>query len=139
MFPSVLPKFFFCAHELFSHCGDDFVFALETGFELLNSLRPQISFARTGRAVKSRRSILKEGFLPLVKQRGVDLVLVADGRDRLAFNQVEFEQPDFLLCGVWAARAGGLVVFRIQGRIGCPAIAYLSVSNRTFRRERDTN
>ena len=137
MFPSVLPKFFFCAHELFSHCGDDFVFALQTGFELLNSLRPQISFARTGRAVESRRSILKEGFLPLVKQRGVDLVLVADGRDRLAFNQVEFEQPDFLLSGVLAARAGGLVVFRIHGRIGCPTIAYLSMSNRTFRRGRD--
>jgi hypothetical protein len=50
---------------------------------------------------------------------------------------VEFEQPDFLLGGVVAARAGGLVVFWIHGRVGCPAIAYLSVSTRTFRRERD--
>jgi hypothetical protein len=51
---------------------------------------------------------------------------------------VEFEQPDFLLGGVVSARAGGLVVFRIHGRVGCPAIAYLSVSTRTFRRERDS-
>jgi type I restriction enzyme M protein len=36
-----------------------------------------------------------------------------------------------------AARAGGLVVFRIHGRVGGPAIAYLSVSIRTFRRGRD--
>jgi hypothetical protein len=51
---------------------------------------------------------------------------------------VEFEQPDFLLGGVLAARAGGLVVFRIHGRVGCPAIAYLTVSIRTFRRGRDS-
>jgi hypothetical protein len=55
-----------------------------------------------------------------VKQRGVDLVLVADGRDRLAVNQMEFEQPDFLLGGILAARAGGLVVFRIHGLVRLP-------------------
>lgn len=44
--------------------------------------------ARTGRAVKSCRSVLKEGFLPLIKQCGMELMLVADDRDRLVFNKV---------------------------------------------------
>lgn len=123
MFPSVFPKFFFCSHELFGHRSDDFVFALEAGFELLNLVGAQINSARAGRAVESRRSVLKEGFLPAVKQRGVDLVLVANGRYRLAVNQVKFEQPDLLLGGVLAGRVGGLVVFGIHSRFGCPAIA----------------
>jgi|GEM_PF-2345953 len=103
--------------------GDDLVFALEPGLELLKLPAPQITSARTGRAVKRRRSVLKEGFLPAVKQRGVDLVLIADRRDRPTLNQVEFEQPDFLLGGVLAAEAGGFVVFRVYGRVGGPAIA----------------
>jgi hypothetical protein len=53
----------------------------------------------------------------------VYLVLAADGRNRLAVNQMKFEQPDFLLGGVLAGRAGGLVVFWIYGRVCCPAIA----------------
>jgi hypothetical protein len=53
----------------------------------------------------------------------VNLVLVAAGRDRLAVNQMKFEQPYFLLGEVLATRAGGLVVFWIQGRVCCPAIA----------------
>jgi len=96
MFPSVLPKFFFCAHEFFGDGSDDFVFALEACFQMLDLLHPQINSARTGRAIKSRRSVLKECFLPAVEERGMYLMEVADGRDRLAFNQMEFEQSDFL-------------------------------------------
>ena len=46
-------------------------FALEAGFGLLNFLGPQISSATAGRAVKSRRSVLKEGFLPAVNSVGL--------------------------------------------------------------------
>lgn len=119
---------------LFGHRGDEFVFALETGFELLNLLCLQFSSTGAGRAIKSRRSVLKESLLPLLEECGMDLVLVAYGRDRLAINQMEFEQPDFLLGGTLAARVGGLVFFWIHGRVNCPAIACLIVSIRTFRR-----
>lgn len=88
MFALVLPKFFFCSHKLFGDRSDDFVFALKACFKLLDFLRPQIHSARTGRAVKSCRSVLKEGFLPLIKQCGMELMLVADDRDRLVFNKV---------------------------------------------------
>ncbi len=77
-----------CSTRFLSHRGDDLILALEFIFQLLNSLPPTLTSARTGSALKSRRSVFKEGFLPLVKQRGVDAVLFADCRDRLALQQV---------------------------------------------------
>ena len=58
----------------------------------------------------------------------------AGGRDRLPFHEIKAQQPAFLLGAILAAEAGvGLVVFRIHGGVGCLAIAYMIVSNRTFR------
>ncbi len=68
MFALALPKFFFCSHKLFGDRSDDFVFALKACFKLLDFLRPQIHSARTGRAVKSCRSLLKEGFFATDKK-----------------------------------------------------------------------
>lgn len=117
MFPLVLPKFFFCTHKFFGNCGDHFVFAFEAGLELFYFLGAQINSARAGRAVKCCRSVLKEGFLPRVEERGMDLVLVADGRDGTPLDKVEFEQADFLLCGILAADTIGFVFVGIHGRI----------------------
>jgi hypothetical protein len=46
---------------------------------------------------KGRRSILKEGFLPLIKLRRVDLMPLADLRDGLALQQMLPQNFDFFL------------------------------------------
>lgn len=67
----------------------------------------QIHSARTGRAVEGRRSVLKEGFLPLVEERGMDLVLVADGGDGLPLDEVQPQEADFFFGAVLPAGAFG--------------------------------
>jgi len=40
----------------------------------------------------------------------MDLMLIADGRDGAAFDEVEAQQPDFVLSGMLAADAGGVTL-----------------------------
>ena len=54
-------------------------------------------------AFKGCGSVLKEGFLPLVKQRGMKLVLVAQVRNRNLFDEVFAQDGHFLLRGKLSA------------------------------------
>jgi hypothetical protein len=80
--------------------GNDLVLAFELAFQSRYGL---LGFAyRTGVGLlgKRRSSILKEGFLPLVKQRGVDPFLLADLGDGLTLQQVPAQDFDFFFGAV---------------------------------------
>jgi hypothetical protein len=69
------------------------------------------------------------------EKRRMNLVLIADLRNRLALHKVESQQADFLLAGILTASAGCFVF--VHGRVSIPAVAYLNLSIRTFHLERD--
>ena len=130
---SVLPKFFFFARQFLSHCGDDFTLFPQPGLKVFYFGSARINFPGAGRAVESRRSVLKEGFLPLVEEGGMDLVGIADGGDGLSLNEVQAQEPDFFLCGILTADPGGGVLVLslvFHGWTGLPAAACLIRSNR---------
>ena len=121
------------------HRGDDLILFPEPGLELLYFCITQIHSAETGRALECRRSVHKEGFLPLVEERGVDLVLVPDRGDGLPLDEMQTQEPDFLLGGILTADAGGGVLVLgvvFHGWVRFPAVPYLIKSNRTFRLRR---
>ena len=53
--------------------------------------------ASVARSFKGSRPVLKKCSLPLVKQAGVDFVLLAQIGDRFAFQQMQAQNFDFLL------------------------------------------
>src|SRR6516225_3366182 len=83
---------------LFQQLGEDFVLALEFLLQSVNFLLQTIRNAGAGLlAFKSGCSVLKKLSLPLVKQRWVDVVLVAQIGNAFAFNQMLPENGDLLL------------------------------------------
>ena len=74
----------------------DSVLALDFGFKLLDLL--QFGRAAPGRAgaLESRRAILEKRLLPEVEKRGLDLVLLANLRDRLLVDEVLAQDFDFV-------------------------------------------
>ncbi len=149
------PQDFFCAHKLFGDCGDHLVLAFEARFELLNLPIRSLAPLRASRTLKSGGPTLEEGVarfswkgkagglsryrsaLPPVEECRMNLVFVADLRDRLPFHKVELVQSNFILAGILPACAWCLVVVHWSGFL-CPTLAYLIRSIRTFRLVRDT-
>jgi hypothetical protein len=89
---------------------------------VLEALDGKLGFAYSRGAERfgeGRRSVLKEFFLPAVEQRGVDVVLVAEGGDRDGLQQVLSEDGDLLLGGeMTAVGFGGLALFH-DGFLRC--------------------
>src|SRR6516225_9375511 len=99
---------------LFQQLGEDFVLALEFLLQSVNFLLQTIRNAGAGLLVfKSGCSVLKKLSLPLVKQRWVDVVLVAQIGNAFAFNQMLPENGDLLAllpscsaAGIWITKPG---------------------------------
>ena len=63
----------------------------ELGLKVFNPCSARINFPGAGRSVESRRSVLKEGFLPRVEESGMDLMGIADGGDGLSLHKVQVQ------------------------------------------------
>src|ERR1700744_906217 len=90
--------------------GNDLVLLLELGFKASDLFLLLGILGAGPPAFEGRGSILKKGLLPLVKERRVDLVLVAHVGDRCVLDEVFTKDGDFLLRRVVAASFHGDVL-----------------------------
>src|SRR5271166_2152737 len=79
--------------------GNDFILALYFFLKLgdLAVFVILIGFVAFAGIVECGSAVFEEGLLPKVEEGGLELVLLADFGDRLAFEQVSSEQGDFFL------------------------------------------
>ena len=89
---------------------DDLVLLSELGFEAVDFFQFLGTLGAGPPTFESCGSVLKEGLLPLVKERGMDLVLVADIGDRRVLDEMFTEDGDLLLGSVVAAGFHGGVL-----------------------------
>ena len=86
---------------------DDFILLFELGFEALDFGLVFGSLGTGPPAGKSSGSVLKEGFLPLVEEGWMDLMLVAQIGDRGVFEEMFAQDGDFLFWRVMTASFHG--------------------------------
>lgn len=123
--------------------GEGLVALTELVFE---TLEDQLGFAYrkgAGRFGEGRRSVLKQFLLPAVEQCGVDLVLIAERRDRHALQQVLAEDGDFLLSGEMTAVGFGAWGLFHDGFLRCrilyqPAPVF-PISSEALQKSRSKN
>jgi len=79
--------------------GENFVLGLQLGFELLDAFLFRLLATAVG-FFEGGCSVLEKLFLPPVENRWLQVVFVAQVRDRFPVNQVPFENVNLLLACV---------------------------------------